>query len=287
MRFREFLTEIENTPRQGLIHFQAMKPIEALFLFREMAAADKKLKDVKTSLKVDGLSARFGKDENGKFFFESGRSGPISRRSAFATYTINKGGTPEMVERAIHYDDIYDLLETSDLWQDLPNDTKIICEILYNPMAQVIEDNLKFISIHYPKSKLGNVMTIVPISVIGDYDMDKLYEKTDDDIKIVSAQLGSINVDLDIDLSVVDDMDENVLLSRKKADRERKLEYVCLLQELKDEIGDQILKYPITNKDRLGPEIEGIVVELNGKNYKITTDAFKDEKRAEKLARKK
>lgn len=285
MRFKEYLIEMEITPRKGIIHFQDIKPIDFLKLGRELIGHNKKLKNVKTSLKVDGLSGRFGKDSDSKFFFESGRSGIIQMPKAFSTYTMSKGGSDEMIARSVHYDDIYDLLEASDLWKDLPNGTKIVCEILYNPMAQLIKDKLKFVSIQYNKSKLGNIMTIVPISVIGDYDLEDLYKKSTKDIKIVSAHLGHIDIELDIDLDVLNEIDEDILVSRKHADREMKIEYIALLQDIKDEISSQILHYPIIGKDKLGKEIEGLVIELGGQLYKITTPSFRQEKRDERVSR--
>lgn len=288
MRFREYLTtltEMETTKRTSIIHFQAMKPIEFLILAREIVNQNKHLKKVKVGLKADGAGCRFGKDSEGNFFFETGRSGLIQTSKAFSAYTMNRNGNDEQLERAAHYDDMYDELEASDLWQDLPDSTKIICEILYNPMASIIDDKLKFVSIHYPKNKLGSLMTIVPISVIGEYDLEDLYKKSNSRIKIVSAHLGHVDMHLDIDLQVLDEIDENILISRKHSDRETKCEYVSILQDLKDEIADQILDYPVIGKDKLGDEIEGLVIELNDKLYKITTKSFKDEKRQERINR--
>ena len=288
MRFRQYLAEIEATKRVGIIHFEKMKPYDFFMLAKEIVSQNKQLKNVKTSLKVDGLSARFGKDEHGKFFFESGRSGPIQTKKAFSEYTMSRGGNDEMVTRALHYDMIYDILEESDLWQEMPNNTKVICEILFNPMAEVIDDDgdkLKFVSIHYDRKRLGDTMTIVPIDVIGEYDLNDLYEKSNQDIKIVSPQLGNITMKLDIDMSGLDEMDPDVLTSLKHADRELKCEYISILQDIKDEIADQVLQYPIKGRDVIGDEVEGLVVELNGKTYKITTPAFKLSKSEERLAR--
>ena len=282
MRFIEFLREIDRTPRASIIHFERIKPVEFLRLAREIIAKDHHLREVKTSLKVDGASARFGKDIRGKFFFETGRSGIIQEPKAFSTYTMNKGGSFEMIERSLRYDEMYDLLEASNIWRDLPNGVKIVIEVLFNEMAEVIDDKLKFVSIQYDRKKLGNLMTIVPISVIGEYNLDKLYEKSNDEIRIISPELGRINIKLDIDLSVVNEIDENVLTSLKHKDREKKLEYITILQELKDAIAKHILSLPITGKDKLGEEVEGLVIELGGNTYKITTPDYKQQKSQEK-----
>ena len=278
MRFIEFLREIDRTPRKSIIHFEKMKPLEFLNLAREINAQNKQLREVKTSLKVDGASARFGKDHKGKFFFETGSSGLIQTSNAFSTYTMDRGGTFDAIERAYHYDEMYDILLASKLWHDLPVGTKIVIEVMFNPMAEVIDDKLKFVSIKYDRSKLGDTMTIIPLSVEGTYDLNKLYEMSNDDIRIISPDLGRININIDIDLSVVNEMDENILVSRKHSDREKKLEYISILQDLKDAVARQILEMPITGKDKLGPEIEGLVLELNGNTYKITTPSFKSSK---------
>lgn len=276
MRFKEFLQEmaIETTKRQGLVHFDQIKPYDFLLLARKIVENNNKLEDVTTTLKVDGASGRFGKDEHGHFFFETGRSGIIQNRGSFTKFNQEKGSAPEFLERARHYDNMYNDLEDSDIWRDLPNNTKIICEMLYNPMAEVIEDKLKFVEIKYPKSKLGSLMTIIPLSIIGDYDVKDLLKKSTDEIKIISPHLGIINITLETDLEVVNEIDETILKSLKKADKEKKEEYKLILDALKKSIAHEITNYPI-KKDVLGPEIEGIVVELHGQNYKITTPEFR------------
>lgn len=280
MRFKEFLQEmaIETTKRQGLVHFDQIKPLDFLLLARKIVQNNNKLEDVTITLKADGASARFGKDDVGNFFFETGRSGIIQQKGSFTKFNQEKGSPPEFLERARHYDELYEHLENSDLWKDFPNNTKIICEILYNPMAEVIEDKLKFVEIKYPKDKLGSLMTIVPLSVIGDYNIKDLLKKSTSEIKIISPHLGTINVTLETDLEVVNEIDETILKSLKRADKEKKEEYKQILDGLKKSIAQEITTYPI-KKDILGDEIEGIVVELHGQKYKITTPEFREAKR--------
>ena len=271
MNFKQYLQETV-TPKQNIIHFQNMKPKEFLEFAKYVIANNNHLKNIKTSLKVDGCSGRFGKDSNGNFFFETGRSGIIQTDKAFSTFTKAKStATQEMITRSCHYDDIYSTLKKSDIWKDLPNNSKIICEILYNPMAEIVKDKLKFVTIAYPKNKLGNTTSIIPISVIGEYDIQLLYEKSNNDIKIISPELSDINIKLDIK---IDDIDETILTSLKQKDKSKKQEYIEIIQELKNSIAKTILKNAkISNI--LGDDFEGIVIEINNKLYKITSDKFK------------
>jgi hypothetical protein len=138
-------------------------------------------------------------------------------------------------------------------------------------MAEIVKDKLKFVTIAYPKNKLGNTMSIIPISVIGEYDIQQLYEKSNNDIKIISPILSDINIKLDIK---IDDIDETILTSLKQKDKSKKQEYIEIIQELKNSIAKTILKNAkISNI--LGDDFEGIVVEINNKLYKITSDKFK------------
>jgi hypothetical protein len=284
MRFKEYLEEeMSETKRQSIIHFQDIKPLEFLEIAEKIIQNDNKINDIHSSLKIDGASFRFGKDKSGKFFCETGRSGIIQQRNAFSEYNIQKGSSDEVLQRSKHYDDIYDLLEQSDLWKDLPDNCKIVCEILYNPMATVDKDKLKFVSVKYDKSLLGKVATLIPLEVIGDYSIEELLKKSNDKIKIISPKLKNINVNLKIDLSKISQIDKDILTSRKHKDRELKSEYLEILQDMKETIAKEILKYP---KDitKLGDEYEGIVIELFGKKYKITTPEFKSQKREERLS---
>jgi len=300
LSFKRFLNEeIVKTKRQSIVHLQDMKPIEFLQFARKLIKdSDGKLQNIPTTLKVDGASGRFGKDKDGKFFFETGASGPIQQSKAFSTHTINKGGSEVMVQRAVHYDNMYDELKASGLWKSFPKDTKVSIEILYNPMAEKAEkDTLKFVSVKYDRKKLGDLMTIIPIStsvassgdkhIDGDKIIEKLLGESTDKIRIVSPKLKptSINVKAALEpISALSDDAETILKSLKHADKPLKQEYQVILNAIKVELADLFLKHPIKGRDVLGKEIEGYVVELDGKLYKVTTDVFKAAKRDERHA---
>lgn len=293
--------EVAKTKRQSIVHLQDMKPVDFLKFAKSLLKDfDGKLENIPVTLKVDGASGRFGKDESGKFFFETGSSGPIQQSKAFSTHTSEKGGNEIMMQRAYHYDSIYEILKKSNLWKDFPKNTKVSIELLFNPMAEKTErDTLKFVSIKYDRKKLGDIMTIIPISATVASTGDKhesaddiikgLLDKSSGDIRIVSPKLKDISVDVKAalePLSALSDDAEVILKSLKHSDKPLKQEYQVILNSIKLELADIIMKHPIKGKDVLGKNIEGLVVELDGKLYKVTTDEFKSAKRAEKESQK-
>jgi hypothetical protein len=297
LSFKQFLTEeIAQTKRKGIVHLQDMRPLEFLQFAHEISSSFKgKLKDINVDLKADGLGARFGKDSKGKFFFETSNSGAIQKAKAFSTFTAAKGASEVSIIRAFHYDDIYDALEASDLWHELPNNCKVVVEIMYNPMSEETEDGIKFVSVKYDKSKLGSLMTMVPISVTVAHSgeqhenekqiIDDLLQKSNSKIKIVSPKLGKLSLDVKSELeplSLIGPDAEQVIKSLKHADKQKKQEYIAILNAIKSEIADKILLHPIKGKDILGTENEGYILEWNGKLFKVTTQSFKNQKRQEK-----
>lgn len=290
MEFKDHLSEaIAASTRKGMIHLEKAKPSEFLELVREIATKHKGvLKDVKVSLKVDGAGIRFGKDAMGRFFFETSRSGPIQQPKAFSSFAAAKGGD---VERASHYDDMYDAIKASNLWKDLPNDTKVIAEIMYNPMAEMAGDKIKFVSVNYDKAKLGSLMTIIPFGAVSastglsfqdEAILKDLLKKSSDQIKVVSPNIGNLNLDVEAIIKPIHmigkDVDD-VIASRKAIDKDKKLFYTMIIQDVKNQLAKYILDHPIEGKDMFGDEIEGLVLDLGGKQFKVTTQDFKDSKK--------
>jgi len=292
--FAQFLESVAQTKRQNITHLEQMKPVEfAKFARQILARAGGKLKDVPVFLKVDGFGARFGRDANGKFFFETSRSGSIQSSGAFSAYNRDRGVTDDvLIKRAKHYDDVYEKLKSSPIWYHLPIDSKVTCEILYNPMATLTDDGLKFVSVRYDKNKLGEVMTVVPFAVIrassgeslkdADAILKAMEALSNKEIKVVNPELGSIDLNVSATLKPMslftDEMIE-ILQSRKRADKEKKIEYEAIIQEVKNSLAKQILNFPVKEKDKLGDEIEGFVIRLGDKQYKITTQDFKNSKK--------
>ena len=296
--FKTFISEssIIKTKRTSIPHFQQMKPLEFYKFIKDILANGGKLENIPMQLKVDGASCRFGKDVNGEFFFETGGSGPIQNAKAFSSYTKQKSNiNHEVLARAYHYDDIYEHLKACDIWKDLPNDVKIVAEILYNPMGESEKNQIKFVTVKYDKDKLGTLMSIVPYKVLnatnGETHKDEkkilksLISKSKSDIKIISSSLQHLTINISTEINGLKQLTydvESILSSLKKADKQKKEDLTSMLQSIKNSIADKILKHHIKGIDVLGNEIEGYILDLNGTQYKITTPSFKNQRSSSK-----
>lgn len=284
--------DVVASPRQGLVHLQKMNDIDFINFVREMKTKLKgKLNDVQLNLKVDGLGARFGKDDDGRPFFESSHSGPIFQGGMFSRHAESKGFTGEKLERARHYDNLFHAVVNSKFVEDLPSDTKVECEILYNPLAEVTETGLKFVTVSYDKRALGKLMSIVPFKAMvastgephpkSDSIIGMLMRHSTSTVKFIDRRLtqnGEIDVNAIIDpIMSINDQSIAILNSRKAADREEKIQLKTFLQTVKDELAHFIISHPnILGKDMLGKDIEGMVIRPKGSvPFKVTTPEFK------------
>lgn len=297
--FAQYLKEeAVATKRQNMLHLQKMKDEEFIEFVRKVKnEMGGKLADVKVSLKVDGAGARFGKDANGKVFFEGSRTGPIYEPKSFSTHAKSKGYEGEMLARAGHYDDIFDIVTKSDFIKTLPNNTKVVCELFYNPMGEMSDDGIKFVTVKYDKKKLGKVMTIVPFSVLvastgqkhaySSEIIKSLYKQSDEDIKFIDPSLttsGQIDISAFVDpILSLNQHSLNILKSRKAEDKAAKENIKTLIQNVKNALADYILKHEsILDKFKLGPDIEGLVLNIDGQDVKVTTPEFKASKAKER-----
>lgn len=304
LSFRDFLVEQEvaTSTRQNMLHLQKMKDEEFIeFILDVKNAMGGKLKNIGVSLKVDGAGARFGKDANGRPFFEGSRTGPIFEPKAFSTHAKSKGASEEVILRAGHYDDVWDIVTSSDFVKMLPNNTKVVCELFYNPMGEVTEDGIKFVNVSYDKAKLGNVMTIVPFKVLvastgqehadSDKIIDKLHAMSNKDIKFIDPNLktsGDINVQAFIDpIASLNAQALEKLKSRKAEDKSAKENIKQIIQNVKDALAEYILNHEsILDKFKLGSDIEGLVLNINGRMVKVTTPEFKARLAAKRMEKK-
>ena len=294
--FRQFLYEqVSTTRRQGITHLQEMKPEEFIMWMRsvknEMGGV---LKNIKAVMKIDGLGFRFGKAANGQIFIEGSRTGPVFDDNAFSAFTRNKTDDVEMISRAVHYDDILKILKNSDLMDSVPNNVKIVAELFYNPMAEETEKGIRFVTVNYDKKKLGSLMTILPYTVLDAASgqeapnksdvLKKLYQKSNDKIKIIDPNLKFTEIDISIFADVASTYSDDslaIIKSRKTADKTNKQNLLNALQKIKDDLADYLLAHPgIEGKFKLGPDIEGVVLHLPDRTtgtlpYKITTPDFK------------
>ena len=289
--FATYKSDVVQTKRTSMEHLQKLKPLEFIELIKSFKQAGGKISNVEVRVKVDGLGARFGKDKSGKFFFESSRSGPIFDSGSFKKFTLAKTDNIISLERADHYDTLFEILKTSSFVKAMPADTKVMCEILYNPMAQIEEDGITFVSIKYDKAKLGTTMTIVPYSVLDSQGtqhpdsvsiIDALLKASTSEIKIMSNRVNDADIDITGHLQILDVLDAEslrVLKSLKRDDQPLKKLVLDLIQTAKEKIADYILNHPtILDKDKFGKEIEGLVLGFPDRTLKVTTPVFKASK---------
>lgn len=294
--FKQFLLEdVVSSTRKSMMHLQSMKPIEFVQWIKSIDAdLGGILTDLTVSLKVDGLGARFGKDKNGRFFFEGSRTGPIFEPKSFSSHAKSKGSSDELVARATHYDDMFDILAKSALTKSLPEDAKVVCEIFYNPMATERDGKLTFVTVQYDKAKLGKTMTIVPIDVLvastgqqhpqAKAIIDKLLGSSTADVKVVDATLKAGKIDVRAKIKSVVKFGERelgIIRSLKAADKPEKALLIKAIDDAKNDLADYLLDHPgIVGKDKLGKDIEGLVFSINGQPVKVTTSEFKASKKA-------
>lgn len=282
--------KVSSTKRQNMLHLEAMKDVDFVSLCRSLETG--RLVGLKTVMKVDGLAARFGKDANGEVFFESARSGPIFEPGAFSDYTLARNPSEESLARSRHYDDILLFLKTSGVLENLPNNTKIVCEVLYKPLATEEEDGFRFVSVKYSKAAVSAKMTVLPYyaadATTGERFDDtasqaifSLIQQTPD-FSIIDPMLKMGTIDVSSFVSVgagVSHIELDALGSLKHADKPLKAQVKARLLEAKQGMAAAILQSDeIQGKYRLGPEIEGVVVWVNNQEYKCTTPEFRSSK---------
>jgi len=286
--------EVISTKRKGIVHLQNMKDQDFINFVNELKNKNEgKLKNIPVSLKIDGCGGRAGKDKNGRVFFEGSRTGPIFEPKSFSSYAKSKGVTEEILTRSLHYDDLWELITNLPMIKSLPNDSKVIFEILYNPMGHIEDNGITFVSIKYDKRKLGSLLTLIPFDVVYSSNGEKrpdskeiindLINQSNDDIMVLSPKLKmSGEIDINIMIEPVLSLDHEslmVLNSRKKKDKEFKGLIKMILQKSKESISKFILNHQsIIGKDMLGSDIEGLVLDINGHQYKVTTNEFKQSK---------
>lgn len=295
--FRAFVKlteEVAASRRQGITHLHEMKPEQFVQWMKSVKTElGGVLKNIKAVMKIDGLGARFGRAENGKPFFEGSRTGPIFDTGAFSAYARSKTDDVGMIARAEHYDNMLELFKTSSFMDAIPNNTKVVCEIFYNPMAKESDVGITFVTVQYDKKKLGSLMSIMPYTVLQadtgmehpdkDAILKALYSQSNDKIKIINPNLKFTEIDVSVYANAASAIPEDaltILKSRKPADRPAKQNLLNIIQKIKDDLADYLLSHPgIEGKFKLGPEIEGVVLHLPDKEgtspYKITTQDFK------------
>lgn len=289
---------VVQSKRKGVVHLEKMKDLDFLDLLEQLKDSSKKkffLNNIKMTVKIDGLGGRFGKDSNGRPFFESSSSGPIQTPGAFSAFAKHKGFTdPIQLARAENYDNLYDqIIEVISIidkkyGEDFLKNTKVHCEVLYTPMASEENGKLKFVSVAYDKLPAGVSLALVPLFV-EESSTGNSHPKNDL-IKKKLTQLGKLGSSMFIDNTLIhggeidvtgivaplNNIDElkGMLLSRK---RDLKQEANQAIQPIKDQFAKFVIEHPdIIGKDRLGQDYEGIILYTDKGPVKITSPHFKN-----------
>ena len=174
----QLLNEIKATHRVGIQHLDKLTPtkfFELMYVFYKEFGGVLPSKKVKVTEKVDGSSIRFGVDAQNHFFIESSYSGPVYDEGDYTNYVISRGYEPNEISQ--NFENLLKLLKPIKTLLEVlkkhnkGEGVKVIGEMMYNPMAKVDGKKIRYVYMNYDKSKLANVLTMVPFSVEPD-DID-------------------------------------------------------------------------------------------------------------------
>lgn len=256
---------MKDTKRKGIKHLFNNCNQMSNKEFGKLTETIKRLKVISNenstaSEKIDGFGFRFGVDEDNNFFVESSRSGPVYESGIFTNYTIAKFGKPNEISEA--YESLFYTLKTNfalrailQKYTGLYSGIKIVCECLFSSLGVCCDNGLiKFVTIEYDNSKLGEFATFSLIKVV-DSDgneidcniIQELLNISNDEIKFIYPKIESFKVDFS-------DMDE---------------------LNIREEIYDRMSK--CISSSVLGPYYEGIVFNVDGQVFKVITKRFKED----------
>lgn len=289
---RQGIQHIYNRLPDGRVSSMEMKDLDFIELCKEIAENGGTLDNVPVNLKIDGAGIRFGKDENGRpFMMTSKVTTPIYADNAtfFTDFERKQGRGEEFMRRAQNYDDAVALITQSNFIQSLPDDTIVQAEMLYNPMAQNVDGQLKFVNIPYDPKKLGRQMTLVPFMVkqfsTGETrpDQDKVIKKliagSDKNVKIITNNLEQKGINVSKIIDPVVNLDPNLLsaLQTKGKNNPAKDQAKEILDKARQELSAAIIDSPkLKGKDMLGSNMEGIVINMpSGRLVKVTSQQMK------------
>lgn len=274
-------------------HLEKMTPTKFLKLAKTL---DKEFggilskADVDITEKIDGSAFRIGLD-NG-FFVQTSTSPSYYNVGDFANRAIELGYEPSL---NANFDNILHHMKSDTQLQsvlrEFGDNFIIVGEILYPPLGVDEGDTIKFIRTSYDKDKLGSLYTFVPFHVntmCGEAHpraqeiMQALYAISNSEKKYAKLTIElSSDIDINKHLETLDtefvsryDNLYQLLVSRKKSERELKLKLKEDVSELQRSMSNYILSH--IKRGILGDEFEGIVIKLgNGATIKIVTEKFK------------
>lgn len=292
LTFKQYLSEaVAEMKRESMIKFVDM-PDSVFEIFLSELKKNKNIlaSDTKLFAKLDGFPVKVGLDSSDSFFLETSKSGP-KYEADFLKFTESKiadqekaKGKPnlrkdEMLNRGSAYDEVFNTLKGLAVFKKIfdkyGNNFKIYAEVMTNKLAKESDDKskVKFVSVYYDKNKLGKMMTIFPYRVLNASD-NSIHPKS---AEIINLLLKNANANVKFLPAKLQINDEGINLSSV-------VKSTLDTQELKQKISEAILKAEdkIPDMYQIGKEIEGIVIWVNGKEYKITTEKFQESKKAEK-----
>jgi hypothetical protein len=294
--------------RKGIQHIYnpgsstEMKDTDFINFCKEIAQDGGKFQGVPINLKVDGAGIRFGKTAEGKPFFMTSRvDTPMTADNigAFEAYGRKQGQTEEQLARTQNYDKALATIVNADFMKDIPPDTIVQAEMLFNPMAQQDDGGYKFVNIPYDPKKLGKSMTLVPISVkqysTGETSPDSqkikqaLIKDSTPDIKMINNTLSHKGIDVS---KIVNPIVKNAeALSNavaQRGDTPDKQKANAILSKARQALSNAIIKSPIEGKDQLGDMIEGLVINMpSGTLAKVTSPDMQQKMTAKQAMNKK
>lgn len=277
---RQGIQHIYNRLPDGRTSSMEMNDASFIELAKEIADNGGNLNGIQVNLKVDGAGIRFGKDEGGQpFFMTSKVTTPLYAKDVgyFTNYGRERGQSEEQLARTQAYDQALELIVNSDFIQKLPADTIVQAEMLYNPMAQNVDGQLKFVNIPYDPKKLGKEMTLVPFMV-------KQYstgQSLPDQEEIIKQLVGSSSANIKIITNKLEQKGINVSKIIQPVlglDPKNKKENKEILDKARQELSDTIINSPqLRGKDALGDNMEGIVINMpSGRLVKVTSSKMKE-----------
>lgn len=298
---KSFLNEeINPTFRVGIFEIRKLSEIEFLRLIKVIVEKYNNIlpqTSVIIKEKIDGVSLRFGLDENNRLFLETSYSKPIFDLESYKNFLSKKIEKPE---ENIIYNLVKDIKNEFEKNNNLlsilkkynKNGIKIICECLYNKMAKEVDENkLRFITVSYNKDKLGRFATFILFDVIDNEGksylnseeiIEELERISNNDLKFIRLKKIN-NSDLDLTIlfsrwkNLISDIDFIIEILKKKNKNEVNIRRV--LKEIINDFREKFCKFlidKIEHKGILGDEYEGLVFDFLelGKKYKLWTDQF-------------
>lgn len=299
-----YYSNIVSSPRQGILHLynshtnNIVSVIDFLNIMKFIKTNGGKVSssNINVSEKYDGFSLKFGVDGDNEFFLESSHSGPIYNPQDFT-----KG------EYAYIFKSIFKKLKAFTELQNYlksintSNGIKVYTEAFYLPEAEVKDDKVKFVTIWYDKNSFGNILTLVILNVTdgmeGEISSTKVElirnglknlsnqditfeENTIEDLSEIDLT-SEINELEDIVNEIQDDYNEeiNTLIQTTSRDKEsinkrrRIRQKILRIQKV---VSDKLIR--MVSKGKFGNNFEGLVFNINGIEFKVTTNVYKDGK---------